>query len=231
MAVPIYVKMSFSNVGGTIQGAYGTYVPGSDGTAEVDTRDVPVMLALGATFVASRGASYQTPVAPAAAATGQFIASAALSNGALSIANQPDVPRQAQVVIGAGTSALTAGAVSIQYRANDGTTQTDTVSAVVAASGVNTSFLTKGVCHILTAVVSGVAGGASPYIEVNTTTAISVPVDPGAVDFSVTKETINSGDETVGTVSTSTLGTITPTTAPNATHTYGFMYGYTAPTS
>jgi hypothetical protein len=228
------IKLNVSAIGGLIQGNFGTYQAASDGTAVVDTRDVPSLLVAGATYVNNRFASYNTSPNPAAANAVGICASGSLANGAIAIAHQPDVMRQVAVLWGAGTLAISAGTVAITYTANDGTLQTDNVSLVSAASGVNTTFLSKGVVHLQTPTVSGLTGGAAPYIELGTTASISVPVDPGAKDVVFLKETIGSGDEAVGTVSTTTLATIAPTTAPvgalGAGSTgYSFAYTYTAP--
>ena len=222
-------KLYGNGLSGVVQGNSGTYVAASDGTFTVNNGDIPAMLLLGMTYLRQASQSYNAPIAPLLATTGKFIASAALSVGTLSIANQPDVMRPAQVVMGAGTTAITAGTVSVTYTANDGLARTDVLSAVMAASATVTSYLTAGVCHVSSAVVSTITGGASPYIIVSTTATLSMPVDPNAKDFSVTKETIDSGDETVGALLTAVLGSITPTTAPNNTHTYSFAYAYLAP--
>jgi hypothetical protein len=217
------VVMAGNNVGGLVNGAYGTYTQAADGTFTVDTRDGPTFLTLGMTYINRRTAFYTTPKAPAAATVSQIVASAVLSNGALAIANQPDVPRPAQVVLGAGTLALTAGSVVIGYTANDGTLTTDTLSAVVSANATTTQLTSKGVVKIATAFVTNSAGGASPFIHVDTIGAISVPVDQNTVDFSVYAEYLNGTIETTGAL-ISSLGSITPTTAPNGTNSYSFQY-------
>ena len=51
MSYVTQVKMYLAGLGGTIQGQFGTYQAGSDGFALVDSRDVPALQALGATFV------------------------------------------------------------------------------------------------------------------------------------------------------------------------------------
>ena len=222
-----FVTLSVGNIGGTIDGNFGTYVPAADGTISADTRDVPALLTLGATYVSKRSTTYYTNIAPGAATVGQLVASGALANGAISVTNQPDVMRQGAMKIAAGTSAITGGTVSIVYKANDGTNTTDVLPATAGASGTATSFLTKGVAHITSITVAGLVGGTSPGIQIDTTASISLPVDPGTVDLTVFKENSNTADETVGTLSTVTLGTIAPSTAPNGTHTYSFAYAYT----
>lgn len=225
------VQLAGNGVGGTVQGANGVYQMASDGTFTVDTKDASACLALGMTYIKTRSTSYYTGGAVAAASAAATIASTALSNGTLTIAAQPDVPRQIAVVMGTGTTAITAGSVAITYLANDGSTQTDNLTAVLAASASSTQFLSKGVCHISTATVSGLVGGLTPFIFAGLTTTIALPVDLGTVDLTVIKENVTGVDEAVGTLSTVSLGCIAPTSAPNATRTYSFLYAYTAPTA
>jgi hypothetical protein len=221
--------MFIGSLGGQIVGNYGTYVAGADGTANVDSRDISALLAAGAELLVAQVFNYgMTPVVVAAAA-GKFVGSTSLANGTLSVAAQPDVPRQGAVVVAAGTSAVTGGTISIPYLANDGTSQVDVFSLAAPASGTATTFTSKGIVHLSAPTVAGLVGGTSPGIQIDSTAAISVPVNPGAKDVVFIKETTNAGDETVGTASAVTLATITPSSAPNASHTYGFMYSFNAP--
>lgn len=224
------ILMAFNNLGGIIQGNFGTYQAGADGTATVDSRDIPAMLLLGAEFIAKRSQAYTFNAAPLIATGGQIHTSGALANGAVAITNQPDVMRQVAVRIGAGTSALTAGSVAITYVANDGLPQTDTISAIVGASAVATTFLTKGVERITTMVASGIVGGANPFIIMDITATLAVPVDPGAQDFVVRFESTDNTANAPGTASLATLGAWPPVTAPNSTHTYTAAYSYITPT-
>lgn len=225
------VQLAGNNVGGVVQGVNGVYQMAADGTFTVDTKDAPACLALGMTYIKTRSTSYYTGGSVLAASAAASIASTTLSNGALTILAQPDVSRQIAVIMGTSTTAITAGSVAITYLANDGSTQTDNLTAVLAASAVSTQFLSKGVSHINTAVVSGLVGGLTPYIFAGLTATIALPVDLGTVDLVVTKENVTGADETVGTLSTVSLGCIAPTSAPNATRTYSFLYAYTAPTA
>ncbi len=223
------VQMYGNGVGGVFQGNYGTYQATSDGTFTIDARDITPALLLGMTYVNKTFDAYYTGGAPAAASAAAYVSSASLSNGNLTIAAQPDVTRQAALVVGTGTTAVTAGSIALTYIANDGTTQTDTFSAVVGASATTTQFTSKGVVHIASGTVSGLVGGTSPFVYLGSTSVLSVPVSPGATDFSVQKENVTGADETVGTLSTVTLGSIAPTSAPNGTRTYSFMYTYYGP--
>lgn len=223
------VKMSAGpNMGSTINGNWGNYAVASDGTFFADTRDVPALLTAGCIYVNAR-TQYFIGAPPIVGATGKFVASASLANGALAIANQPDVMRAAQVVWGAGTVAISAGQVSVSYLANDGSTTIDTVSLALAASATATAFLTKGVVTLSTPTVSGLVGGASPFIEINSTNAISVPADYNTKDVTFLKEWDDGVVAALGTVSTVTLATITPTTTPNGTHTFAFLYTANTP--
>lgn len=223
-------KLACNIVGGLVQGNFGVYQAVSGGTITVDTRDVPSLLALGMTYVTTPAEVYSPAKAPAAASAAAMVASVALSNGALTIAASPDVPRPVAVVLGNGTAPITAGTVTLGYTANDGSLTTDVFSAALLASAGATLFTSKGVVKISTGFVSGLVGGTSPFIFAGTTAALTVPVAQGATGVSFFSETVDGAAETIGT-STTTLGGITPTTAPNGTHTYSFGYNYTAPSS
>src|ERR1019366_1703471 len=163
------VKMSSgSTSSGTVIGNYGTYTPNSDGTYTVDSRDVTTMLGIGWNYLSAATVNNSYPAVPAAAAVGAIIASASLTNGAVSVTQPIDI-RPVQVVIGNGSPGITAGQLAITYIGNDGQTTTDTISAVMTYNTSTTTYLSKGVAHITTAVISALAGGGSPYNIGNTT--------------------------------------------------------------
>jgi hypothetical protein len=58
---------------------------------------------------------------------------------------------------------------------------------------------------------------------------LSVPVNPGAVDFAVIREYDRGATIAIGTLSTTTLASIAPTTAPDGTSAFGFAYTYISP--
>jgi hypothetical protein len=65
------------------------------------------------------------------ATAGRIVASVALANGALAIANQPDTARQVDARVDPGAAAITAGTLTVTYAANDGTAaQVDVLSLV-----------------------------------------------------------------------------------------------------
>lgn len=225
------VVLAGNNIGGTVLGAFGPYQQATDGTFTVDSRDVPELLKAGMSYIQKETSYFDTsPATPLAAASGQAVASTALSNGTVAVSNQPDVMRPLNVIIGTGTSAPTAGSVAIAYVANDGSTQTDTFTTLPAASGSVTQATSKGVAHINTITIAGVTGGTSPWLRVDTTAAIAVPIGVGAQDFKETLEFHDGTVETNGTLQTS-LGCIAPSTAPNGTHTFGFAYTWIQPTA
>ena len=224
------VRMNVSALGGPMFLAYtnngGQVVPGSDGTAIVDTRDVPTLLAAGAVYV-NQTTSFQPVTAPLAATAGRIVASTTLANGTLTIAHQPDVPRQIAAVAAFGSVAITGGQLVMSYTANDGTAQVDTnsLTGVTASTGV-TYTTTKGVLKLTSAVVSGLTGPANAGIQINDTNSLSLLVNPGFQDITVLKEIDNGADVTIGTVASS-AASITPSTTPNGTISFGFAFTYT----
>jgi hypothetical protein len=219
------VQLAGNGFGGVIYGNFGTYTMSADGTFTVDTRDVPSLLATGMSYITPMTALYSTPVPPLAAAVGGVVASTALSNGTLAVGTQTDVMRPVNVEVGTGTLPITAGTATITYRGNDGLVGTDTFSLACPLSASVTQTLSRGVVNISAITVAGVVGGVSPWIRLSRTAAISVPVGPGAVDFAVTREYDAAATIAIGTLA-SALGSIAPTTAPNGTVQYSFMYVY-----
>jgi hypothetical protein len=222
------VKMNAIGLGGTIfLPNTGQVTVGSDGTVTILSSDIVPALQLGMTFVNQISGWFETAHAPAAASATVTVANVAAANGALTIAAQPDYPRPLKVTFAPGAAAVTAGACTLVYTANDGTTVTDVLS-LVTGSGVSvTPLSTKSVAHLTSATVAALVGGSSPTIEIGTIAAIGVPVAPGFQDFAVYKENVDGADETVGTVNA--VGAyITPTTAPNGSHLFGFGYTYNA---
>lgn len=216
--------------GGVIQGQYGTYQVGTDGTATVDTRDVIPLLSKGASLLSNRSAFYTTPAGPLVATSGRIIASGSLSNGTISISNQPDVMRQVNVVWGTGTAPISAGNMAITYVANDGQTYTENLALALAASTIGTYPLSRGCIHISAPIVTALAGGTSPFRHLDTTAFLAVPVDPSAQDYSTTSEAADGTIETGGwSDSTTSIGCVSPLTAPNGTHTFSLFYEFVAP--
>jgi hypothetical protein len=220
------VRMNAAAIGGTIycQNTGPVTVP-SDGIITVDSRDAAQLLLVGASYINAR-TGQATITTPAAATAARLVASTALSNGTKTIANQPDVPRPGALRIDPGGGTITAGNVALTYTANDGTTQVDNLSAITTA--LFTQGTSKGIISLTSVITTGIVGGTSPLMQVDTTAALSVPVDPGFVDFAILRENVDGTSEGQVAVASS-AASFTPSTAPNATHSYGVFYGYTMP--
>ena len=225
------LKMAGNGFGGIVEGNYGTYQADSSGLFTVDTRDISAMLGLGLTYVAVSVESHNLPIAPLAATIGAIVASGALSNGTVTVTANPTVMRPVNIEIGTGTAAITAGTVTVTYVANDGLTTTDVISAIVAAGpGSTTQGLSKGVVTITSITAAGLVGGTSPWIRASTTASISLPVRPSMTNLAILREYDAGATVAIGTLA-ATFGSVTPTTAPNGTVTYSFLYSYLSPTS
>jgi len=205
-----------------------SYTADANGIFAIAANDIESAVQSGMVPVYNSGLRVANYGIVAAATVGKFVASAALSNGALTIANQPDCPRQAKLRVDPGPSAITAGTATAIYTANDGSTQTDVLSLVTGASTVATLFFSKGVAAITSITVAGLTGGTSPKVQVDSTAVLALPVIPNFVALTGVYENVDAAPETVGSVTTSN-GAITPTTAPNGTHTYSFGYTFKAP--
>lgn len=217
-----------SSLGGTVEGQFGIYTADVNGNITADSRDVASLLAAGCSFLRKASEWMTLPNAPAAANPTAYY-SGALSNGNTMFSAQPDVMRQAAVVISAGTSALTAGNLAVTYLGNDGQSGVDNVSTIVAASGTATIFLSRGVAHFTSGVITGVAGGASPTYEIGSTNALALAVDPNAGAIALNKEDNSGSDVAVGTIQSASLGCVVPHANPNGTLTYAWAYTYLAP--
>lgn len=223
------VRLSASALGsGVIQTINsGAVVPAADGTITVNALDVPSLLAAGCEYIIQSTES-QRVSAPRAQSAGRIVASTALANGTIAIANQPDSPRQCDLYVEPGGGTITAGNAALVYIANDGTTQTDNFSLINTSTVAWSSRTSKGVLHVNSITISALAGGTSPQVQVNDTNALSMMVNPGFIDFTVLKENVDAANEAVGTVASS-AASVVPTTTPNATHNYDFFYSFNAP--
>jgi hypothetical protein len=217
---------------GAFQGPFsGSVLANSDGTFSIDQRDQNDALKAGYIPVRRESRSFAPMVsAPAAATVGTIVASVALTNTSLTVAANPDTMRKCQMRVDPGTTAITAGICTVTYAANDGTAaQVDALSLVTAASTLLTVPFTKGVLTVASAVVTGLVGGTSPKIQIDTTAALAVPVPPNTVDATILKEVTDGSDSSANLGTLTTAGIWTPHTAPNATHTYAVAYQTIAP--
>lgn len=212
---------------GTTQlvGLSGTiYTPDANGVIQVQQGDVVGMLSAGCLSTDTFNRSHAF-TAPLAATAGKFVASRALSNGAtVAFANQPDVPRQGNVVIWPGTLALTAGQVAVSYWGNDGQQHTDTIQTVAAASTLVTFPLSFGAVRFLSASVSGIVGGVSPAMQIDSTGALALNMSPGGNPIIIYNEIDTATVQSPPATANTTNGVVTPQTALNGTVNYSFGY-------
>ena len=190
-------------VGGTPAGAFqgpfsGSVNANSDGTFSIDPRDQAFALAAGYIPARRETVQYVPKTAPTILTVRQIVSSVALGNTSLTIANQPDVVRQCQIRVDPGTSAITAGICRVTCGA-----QVDALSLVTAASTLLNVPFTKGAMTVASAVVTGLTGGTSPKIQIDTTASLAVPIPPNCADVTIIKEITNSAD------SSANLGTLT----------------------
>lgn len=211
---------------GTVIGYDGLYTgpvqPNTDGSVTIDTRDLPDAMRGGfvPVYTQVRSKYYSAPAA--ASATG-IVNNVTTTNVALTIADQPDVGRQLQIVTAPGSPGITAGNLALTYTANDGTTQVDNFSLIGAATTTPKS--SKGCLHLTSAVVSGLVGGTSPTIEIGTNGTLSVDVQPNTKDATILKEGLDGVDVAAVNVGVLTSGGLyTPHTAPNGTHNFQLDY-------
>lgn len=218
---------AFSGV--IILGGSITRVPiPANGRVTVDNMSAISLLAAGAKYVSSRSSMQAIVGTPRAASAGRIVASVALSNGTLTIANQPDVPRQVAVYVDPGTSDITAGNIALTYVANDGSTQVDNVSAATPASTTKTVSSSKGAVTVTSVIVTAMAGGASPKTQVNDTNSLSVMVPTAYTAFTIDRTFADGAAEGQVAVA-STAASYTPSTTPNGTHTYSAAFAYVSP--
>ncbi len=226
------IKM-FAPVGvtGTVYGNFsGAVTIGADGTAAVDGRDANALISAGWTEAIFGVTMYTTPIAVPTASANTSVSSVTMTNGGLTIANQPTVARPIQFIVGAGTVAITAGQLAVNYVGIDGLATTDNLGLSTAASGTSTINLTKSVISLTNATVTGLTGGASPYIYGGTTATIGVPMPPSGASLAILMELdTTSLQSTLGVPVAGVLGGVTPHNAPNATQTYSLWYSYLSP--
>jgi hypothetical protein len=162
--------------------------------------------------------------AVAAALATAVVASAALSNGTLTVAGQPDISRPVQFVINPGVSAITAGLLTIVYNDSQGQAVTEALSLATALSTAKTLTSSHGVSSLTSAIVTGLVGGTSPNIQGGTNPNVALPVDGGAVAITVFKATADSANDTLPTAPAGSVDArvITPHTVPNGTHALSF---------
>ena len=184
--------------------------------------------------------------APIAAELISVKAAATPSNGTITIAAQPDYPRKLQIRIVIGTTtttAITAGTLTLVGTDVHGNTITEVVSLIAATSVTLQSF--NAYAHLTSGTVAAYAAsgsGTGNTLGIGVSAQLGLPCAPGSPlaggtngvtsvantsggvsGLTVFKANVDAADEAVGTVD-GAAGTISPTTAPNASHNYFFFY-------
>ena len=195
----------------------------------IKANDLVGLLNAGCTYAVQRGSYTNFGIVKAASAA-VLVASTSLVVGGLTIASQPDVPRQAAFVINPGASAITAGSLAVAYDSTDGVSVSDNLSLATGANTAATLVTTRGVSRLLSATVAGLTGGTTPNIQGGTNNVLALPADVGQAGLTVTMATVDSAPDTSLPTQSATDGhLITPYTAPNNTHVYGFGYNFISP--
>lgn len=160
--------------------------------------------------------------APIAAELVSINAAAVAANGARTIAGQPDYPRTLQIrqVI---VTAITAGILTLVGVNNLGETITKEYSLV--ASSTRTVVTNEAWARVTSATVSGLVGGGDGTLGIGVGAALGLPLPPGFAGLSVFKTNVNNANEAVAGVDT-VAGTVSPTSAANASRNFGFYYRY-----
>lgn len=163
--------------------------------------------------------------APIAAELVTIKAAADVANGAVTIAAQPDFPRKLQVRIVDGDSSITAGTLTLVGVGASGQAVTQTIALT---GGTQTVITTDAYATLTSGTVANLAGAAAGDtlgIGVGAALALPATYSPTPGSFSVFKSDVNNANEAVGTVD-EVAGTISPTSAANASRTFDFWYTY-----
>lgn len=161
--------------------------------------------------------------APDAADLVSVVADVLLANGALTIAAQPTQPCKLQVRITDGNGSITAGTLTLVGVNAKGQAVTQVINL---AGGTRTVTTDEAYARLTSGTVAALAGhGAGDNVGIGQSAALGLPLPPNATGLVVFRAEVDGAVEAVGTVD-ATAGTIIPTTAPNATHTYTFWFTY-----
>jgi hypothetical protein len=86
----------------------------------------------------------------------------------------------------------------------------------------------KGIVSLTSVIATGLAGGASPKIQLNDSNSLSMSVPPSLSSFAMVRgyaDGVVDGTTAVA----SSAASYTPSTTPNGTHTYSAMFSGNAP--
>jgi hypothetical protein len=197
-------------------------------TVGVDVRGVTVQNTTTTVSALVQSRKVEFPATTKAAELISVVNAVLPSNVALTLALQPDVARKLQVRVVTGS---TAGTLTLVGVGASGQAVTQAID-ISTSGGTRTVITNDAYATLTSATISGGSGFAGT-VGIGLGAALGLPVNksPVATAFAVYKAQVNGLDEAVGTVD-ATAGTIIPTTAPDAAHSYAFWYNFTVtPTS
>lgn len=212
-------------------GALGNVVPSADGTVLVDSSKVGNLLKAGFRF-ATASADVAVFVAPIASELISIVAAASpVSATPMAIALQPAYPCKLNVRC-VQSGAVAGLVINIVGTNPQGVTVSESVNVAGASSA---TFVTVNAYAKVASVTPVGTVTNVTTIGVGQSSALALPLPPSFVDLVVFKEQMAAGstaapaNETVGTVDT-VVGTIIPSSAPNAAKCYAIWYSWTSAT-
>lgn len=205
--------------------ASGTGATGAGGTGATGAEGTGATGATAGTNVAEQRCGHVKYAAPIAAELITIKADAAVADGAIVVAAQPDFPRKLQVRITDANSSISAGTLTLVGVGPSGEAVTEEVALT---GGTATKTTTYAYATVTSGTVAGLAGNeGADNLSIGVAAALGLPgcKTPASSAFAVYKADVENANEAVGTVD-ATAGTIVPTTAPNGARVFDFWYTY-----
>jgi hypothetical protein len=221
MATVVLRAPASLGVGSIYAGPAFQYVVAADLSVTVDASKVPDLLKAGFTFFFAENGFTYVPAPIAAELVSIVAAVLPVSGTAFTIAAQPGVARKLQV------RCVQSGAVAslvVNIVGTDGRGNAVSESVSVAGASSATFATANAYSHVTSATPVGTVTNVTT-LGIGVGPALALVGPPVMLDLVVYKETATATDETVGTVDTVAC-TVSPTTAPDGTHNFTFLYGY-----
>jgi hypothetical protein len=157
------------------------------------------------------------------------VAISTLTLGALTIAAQPDYPRNLRVFITDANSTVTGGTVTVVGQDQNGEpiTEVFTLSTAAAATTITGTLAFSKVVSATWALVGGTVTASDDTVAIGIGAAMGLAAAPGAVYQRLIKATFYGGDE-AGTFS-ATYGTYTPAGTLNGAKPLEVLFHYKLP--
>ena len=158
----------------------------------------------------------------AAADTTSIVNTVNLTNTSLTVAGQPDVPKNVVITVVDTTPGITAGTVTVTGVGAYGQTVVETFDCAAGAGTYTGNVAFATVTTVVTSSFATLGGSGDETIAVGAGTKMGLPVYKLK---DVHKACVDGANETIGTHNT-TYGTIIPNTAANGTRDFDFWYTY-----